>query len=559
MTAQLLERPKSQTKLSIMRRQHKELLEHLAPGEKTRVICCAAKLINYFERWQEWKKSLYPTQWIYQPLTAIRHDLLDEHTIHVIRQALTLLETLGFLSKRENDRVSNYRNGQDRTHQYLLHSDRVKLALSRVFSESEAETLVNSPFVNSEIPSVNVEIPCVTVETYTQIPSNIPATDSYSLKETREELELSTKEEGDFWQEELSEHLGKNEVDKQLAQENENLGEDNYSAAAAPQIEPKYSMLPNEVEHVKPKLKSDSLSGFYSQDERDDFYQVLLKLGKHKSGVRSVVGWANAIIKSINASEPCEYLNEYRRGELVGSCEKHEWEIAPGKPYPQLVTYLKRRLKSNLMSDDQAIATAYQELSDVNRATAHWESFKRTIANTKADWDKQQALGVSSAYIPPELLPEREVPVEEAVSAMHELQANCIHPVLAPDATDLSSEPMSLPLEPTEDKTLPAAELEPEPPAEPIAPPLPDLQERLNDRNRLMVSATRYMIQANPQWGYLVDDELNLVLPVEGLPPVEHLQWLLNNTLTASQVRLLLERNPNWGLFIDLDGQLCDF
>jgi hypothetical protein len=244
---------------------------------------------------------------------------------------------------------------------------------------------------------------------------------------------------------------------------------------------------------------------------------------------------------------------------LVGTCEKHEWEIAPGKPYPQLLTYLKRRLKSNLMSDDQAIATAYQELSDVNRATAHWESFKRTIANTKADWDKQQALGVSSAYIPPELMPEREVPVEEAVNAMRELQANCIHPALEPSVPDLSSAQMNLPLEPTEDKTLPTAELEPEPPAESIAPPLHDLQERLNDRNRLMVSATRYMIEANPQWGYLVDNELNLVLPVEGPPPVGHLQWLLNNTLTASKVRHLLEQNPNWGLFIDLDGQVSDF
>jgi hypothetical protein len=388
----------------------------------------------------------------------------------------------------------------------------------------------------------------------------IPATDSCSLPQNREKLEFFAKEDADPKQEDLSEHLRKNELNNQLPQESKDLGEDNYSAAVVPQIEAKSTILPHDVEQVKPKLKSDSLSGFYSQDERDDFYRVLLSMGKHKSGVRSVVGWANAIIKSINAAEPCEYLNEYRRGELVGSCEKHEWEIAPGKPYPQLLTYLKRRLKSNLMSDDQAIATAYQELNDVNRATAHWESFKRTLANTKADWDKQQALGVSSAYIPPELLPEREVSVEEAVSAMHELQANCIHPALAPEATGLlSSAPMNLPLEPAEDKTLPAAELEPEPPAESIAPPLHDLQEKLNDRNRLMVSATRYMIEANPQWGYVLDDELNLVLPVEGSLPVEYLQWLLNNTLTASKVHHLLERNPNWGLFIDLDGQLSDF
>jgi hypothetical protein len=45
----LLERPqKSETKFTIMYREHKELLERLAPGEKTRVLCCAAKLINSY-------------------------------------------------------------------------------------------------------------------------------------------------------------------------------------------------------------------------------------------------------------------------------------------------------------------------------------------------------------------------------------------------------------------------------------------------------------------------------------------------------------------------------
>lgn len=170
-------------------------------------------------------------------------------------------------------------------------------------------------------------------------------------------------------------------------------------------------------------VKTDySLQGFESQEERDGFYQALLELGNHKSGVRSAVGWANAIIKAINVGEPCEYLNEYRRGEPVGTCEKHEWEIAPGRPYPQFISYLKRRLKTNALTDEQAIGAAYKDLQDVNLAKSLWESCKRAIANAKNEWDKQRELGVSSASIPPELLPEPDVSLSEAAEAMQALQ-----------------------------------------------------------------------------------------------------------------------------------------
>jgi len=106
----------------------------------------------------------------------------------------------------------------------------------------------------------------------------------------------------------------------------------------------------------------------------------------------------------------------------VGTCEKREWEIVPGKPLPRFVSYLKRRFLTNAITDEQAIAEAHKALKNPNQAADLWNSCKRTIKNTSAQWQRDEALGVSNAYLPPELLPEEEVDLSEAVEAMQELQ-----------------------------------------------------------------------------------------------------------------------------------------
>jgi hypothetical protein len=76
---------------------------------------CAAKLIEYFIRWTEWKVKNHRTAWVYQPLRRIYDDLLGEHCLHAIRDAIKLLEELGLLEKRHNPG-----NRQDNTWQYKL-------------------------------------------------------------------------------------------------------------------------------------------------------------------------------------------------------------------------------------------------------------------------------------------------------------------------------------------------------------------------------------------------------------------------------------------------------
>jgi hypothetical protein len=204
-----------------------------------------------------------------------------------------------------------------------------------------------------------------------------------------------------------------------LSQETQDTHESQFSAAA-----------PVEKVEQPRKLKrvesSYALKGFNSQKERDGFYQKLLELGHNKSGIHSPVGWAASIIRSINDGGICEYLDEYRLGVPVGTCEKREWEIVPGKPLPQFVSYLKRRLRTNLHSDEQALAAAHKVLKDPNAAADLWNSCKRAIQKTSDQWKRDEAMGVNTPYLPPELLPENEVELKDAAKAIIQLQSASI-------------------------------------------------------------------------------------------------------------------------------------
>ena len=549
MLASLAKKP--QSKLSLFYREHKELLDWLAPSASTPVRCCAAKLINYFHRWESWKATKYPTRWIYQPLTQIRNDLINEHSIHVIRSAIALLEELGFLKRRKNLRDSNFRNGQDRTWQYRLCSDFILAKLEQYFKE-EAQTLEISPFVNSESPTFGSESPAFTVERYTHISTSDSCTDSSLLE--REEADFVQDE--DPWtvdddEEVEQEVLASFSNPQEISQKQEDSGEDHFSAPTEPKLtkmvedntspspEPKCSEVVQDDLKPLPKLKSDRPSGFHSDAERDGFYQALLELGKTQ-GKKSPVSWSFTIIKSIDAGEPCHYLSEYREGQQVGSFEKQEWEVAPGQVFPGFISYLTARLKKAGHTDEQAITAAHQQLKDVNLARSLWESCKRYIAKYSDDWEKQKQLGVQNAYVPPELLPQREVSSEQVGSMIASLQSGCVQLQLAESAT---AEEKPAELEPTKEKLS-----DPEP--EIVTPQW--LQQRL-DSSPAQASLARTLAR---KFGYCIEE--GLVFPAEGMPSVDNLRSLLTNPLTAPNVKRLIDAHPEWGFLIEA-GEIHDF
>jgi hypothetical protein len=182
----------SKTKISLFYREHKELVEYLDQEVKTRVSCCAAKLFNYFGRWTDWKVPLYNNEWIYQPLMQIYEDLMREHSLHVIREAIALLIRLGFLERRKNLRANNWRNGQDRVYQYRLRKDRLEAALLSFAASKSAESTQTNPFVRSERQKLSSESGSFSVERHTQIHSIDCSTNS--LRECVVEKEVEEQE-----------------------------------------------------------------------------------------------------------------------------------------------------------------------------------------------------------------------------------------------------------------------------------------------------------------------------------------------------------------------------
>ena len=116
--------------------EHKELIEYLAKDTKPRVSCCGAKIINYVHYWQNCQTPFYNKEWVCRTYTQIREDLNREHSLQAIREAIELLIRLGFLERRQNLTAENGRNGQIRTYQYHVYTDRIKAALKTMKNSS---------------------------------------------------------------------------------------------------------------------------------------------------------------------------------------------------------------------------------------------------------------------------------------------------------------------------------------------------------------------------------------------------------------------------------------
>jgi len=529
------------------RADYVQLMTVLFPDEST-IWCCAAEMTSYIENWNRWKKDHYREAWFYQPVRQIYKDLTRAHSIHKILKTIKCLKEVGLLLVNKNDRTLNNRNGQDKTHCYLIDSNRLKAALADLFSQSKESkkgqkkfqpTNAETPSIKGKTRSVKVKTRRFTAETHTKILSINPSK-KYSLLEEREELNFVQEELEDPWT--VDEKVVEQEVlasfsnTEEIPQEQKDSGEDQFSAVP----EPKYSEVVHPELKPLPKLKSDRVSGFRSDAERDVFYKALLELGKTQ-GKKSPAAWSTKIVKSIDAGEPCHYLSEYREGQQVGSCEQQEWEIAPGQVFPRFISYLTTRLKKAEMTDEQAIVTAHQQLKDVNLARSLWESCKRYIAKCQEDWEKQKQLGVQNAYLPPELLPEREVSVEQVGNAIASLQS---------DSVQLQGLPESV----ARPELEPANEVSTDPASEPPSPV--ELQEKLN--SPLQAPLARMMAR---NAGYRIEE--GLVLPAgERMPSVEYLRSLLNTknrALTAKKIQRLIKGNPQWGFYFDEFGELWGF
>lgn len=156
---------------------HSKLIAELPKA----VQFCAAKLIQYFEHWSEWKRMVHRTMWIYMPFKKIHEDLMGEHSLHVIRAAIALLEKIGLIEKRHNP------NGQDKTWQYKLKVD----VLSGLLNIDACRAEPDSAITDSEHGTFKAEQAENNVEQQTQDQyTDIKATTTnVSIDETNAQLE----------------------------------------------------------------------------------------------------------------------------------------------------------------------------------------------------------------------------------------------------------------------------------------------------------------------------------------------------------------------------------
>src|SRR4028118_1443836 len=309
--------------MKFMTRHHDvyDLLSVLLNASR-RAVACATELVQYFTKWDEWKRETQRTPWIYKPLHEIEADL-RAYSIRVIRYALSLLKRVGILERRHNPG-----NCLDRTYQYRIHLEKLNRnypirdnspsitpnsnktslqdALDDSFLEDEAlsnyssfNELYSTDSVRNESSSASLPetrvvadftlLANASVKTNNAFASSVLfkqnnlsiSNRSISLSQKESEYGLSSSYEvigGNScsgvapWdlipsdcqkveQEELAQHMGKNEVKgEDGSQERTGVGEDKSSAAASVNFVEK----PYKVKHDKPDYY---LRGFNSQLE----------------------------------------------------------------------------------------------------------------------------------------------------------------------------------------------------------------------------------------------------------------------------------------------------
>lgn len=170
--------------LVILRREYLDLLGETADKD-LKVKFCAAKLLEYFRHWCSWVQKVEGRPWYYRKLREIHQDLMGEHSLHVIRDAIAWLLDLKFLTRSNND------NGQDRVYRYqiaqsFLVSDQNFPDSDRNFGDSAVETQTINPYKDSSFYSETTTNPVVVGEKEEYVPE--------PEKEQRNELTVGSKD-----------------------------------------------------------------------------------------------------------------------------------------------------------------------------------------------------------------------------------------------------------------------------------------------------------------------------------------------------------------------------
>jgi hypothetical protein len=174
--------PQLEAPFSALRPEYLDLVNRISGDASRAVRYCAAKILNCFQRWKDWKVKEHRTPWTYLSLKKIHKELCSEHGIHTIRKAIAFLMKGGLVARRNNPG-----NGQDRTYQYQLLLEGSQNPPKR---KSAAETPMPSPFDPNEPGSDPNELWSVTGDTHNRSESiDIRSTDTQESEKQKEEVQ----------------------------------------------------------------------------------------------------------------------------------------------------------------------------------------------------------------------------------------------------------------------------------------------------------------------------------------------------------------------------------
>lgn len=228
-----------QTSQIILRAHYLKLVELLdsaaqkiAPVRK-KVRFCAAKLLEYFRYWCNWVRQHEQRDWYYRKLKQIYDDLMGEHSLHIIRAAIALLDEKGLL------RRSNNFNGQDKVYRYQVNNERLEqLLLKKNLQDADLNSENSSGESQTVNPSNQSSNNFSARQTENESQPLEPATESFVSKQAVSEvfsgIKLPSKAKSDFKRPKPKTSL----CDKSSEAGGVRTSSDTLAASAASEVEP---------------------------------------------------------------------------------------------------------------------------------------------------------------------------------------------------------------------------------------------------------------------------------------------------------------------------------
>lgn len=150
--------------------------------------------------------------------------------------------------------------------------------------------------------------------------------------------------------------------------------------------EPKYDKYinhNNQQTEIRDRAKSYSALGhsaFESVEQMQECQIALAKYYAQKLDSIAAAEKAKWTIKGEKDGERSPFVDDFLKGNAIGTSCMREWDVEPGRVAPVLLAYLRCKLRRDGDTHAQSIDRVTWQLKDSQAMTKHWAECKRLIA-----------------------------------------------------------------------------------------------------------------------------------------------------------------------------------